>query len=179
MVRAFLKRNPSRADQACALAAAAQKGHTAVMKLLLDGGLPPDEFSNAAGLNWSNKLHHDNTALHWAVSADQLGAVKLLVDSKADVNKPNAEGVRPIFKAPRVKSMWMEKPGGEDNVLQYLLTHGAKSNTKMRQRVDGRIGEGAKKLEGLLQHSSAVTKAKGNLARLAMAEAGFLGKDDI
>src|SRR5262249_38112285 len=71
-----------------ALMFAAEKGHTAVIQVLLDGG---------ADVNARDG--EKNTALTWAANEGQVDAVKALIAGGADVNTQNKSGTTPLTRA--------------------------------------------------------------------------------
>lgn len=67
---------------------AARSGERDKLQQLLEGGANPDQRSVDS-----------TTALHWAVRADDLAALRLLISAGADVSIEDRYGVRPLYLA--------------------------------------------------------------------------------
>lgn len=92
-----------------ALSAAAKMGDTLAMRMLLDAGADPTVASDG---------NMPQTPLYWAVEADSLGSVRLLVAAGADVN--------PEGEALARHAVWSADPVLQPHhkVLEYLLGAG-------------------------------------------------------
>ena len=72
-----------------------------IIKLLLDHGFNPNIRAEKSG----------NTPLHYAVAANNIGAVQLLIQYQANRNLRNLEGLTPLEKARRE---------GKDDIARIL-----------------------------------------------------------
>jgi ankyrin repeat protein len=104
---------------------AAQSGDVELMKLLLKHGADPKiptEFgdtalSTAAGIGWVEGVTYEHSV------KDNLEAVKMLLDLGLDPNSANRDGRTPLMGA-ALK--------GRNDVVQILVNHGAKLETRDR-----------------------------------------------
>ena len=99
---------------------AALKGHPAVMKALLDSGAEVDLPDGGAN-GW--------TALMFALHHDQHEAVRLLLDSGADVNFKNRSGMTPLM----IATGDYETQGSAETV-RMLMERGARRPGRWRKR---------------------------------------------
>ena len=108
---------------ATAFIRAAQSGDVELMKLLLQHGADPKLASNfgdtallaAAGIGWVEGVTYEHSA------RENLEAIKMLVELGLDVNVQNHDGRTPLMGA-ALK--------GRSEVVQYLVDHGAKLETR-------------------------------------------------
>lgn len=134
-------------DDGCnALHLAVQFGHTAIVAYLVAKGMSVDtpDASGMTPLMWSayritkvdptrllltlgasikmvdNK--EKNTPLHWAVTANNLTAITLLLDAGADVSALNARDETPLDMARKYQSHWLIR------MLEHHQRHTRKSN---------------------------------------------------
>ena len=92
-------------DHECAIHRAASKGHVAILEVLLKDGVD---------INMTD--HYGNTALSKAVAENQEDAVKFLLDSEAECEDCNEEGLTPLDIA---------VINGHADIVEVLLEHGA------------------------------------------------------
>jgi uncharacterized protein len=95
-------------QDAPALIAAAENGDRAAVSRLLDQGTAVDE-----------RAVDGTTALHWAVRADRLDTVRVLLESGADASAADRYGVTPLYLAAE---------NGTAAVIEALLDAGADVN---------------------------------------------------
>ena len=119
------------------LLAAAQAGHTEVVRVLLNGG---------AAVNHQGFLN--KTALFCAVDRSYGATVELLLKSNADPNLNDIEGLTPLIVASR---------NGNSRITQMLLDAGAEPNVAERADVPGEGGKafGAAGMTALIYASRA------------------------
>jgi len=102
---------------------AAQSGDVELMKVLLAHGADPElatdfgdtALSAAAGIGWVEGVTYEHSA------ADNLAAIKMLLDLGLDPNSANHDGRTPLMGA-ALK--------GRSDVIQLLVDHGAKLDTR-------------------------------------------------
>jgi ankyrin repeat protein len=102
---------------------AAQSGDVELMKVLLAHGADPKlatdfgdtALSAAAGIGWVEGVTYEHSA------ADNLAAIKMLLDLGLDPNSVNHDGRTPLMGA-ALK--------GRSDVIQLLVDHGAKLDTR-------------------------------------------------
>ena len=119
-------------DGATAFVRASQSGDTALMKLLLKYGADPkivtangdSALTAAAGIGWVDGVTYERSA------ADNLEAVRMLLDLGLDPNHANREGRTPLMGA-ALK--------GRPDVIQLLVDRGAKLDTRDRGSRDTHI----------------------------------------
>ena len=97
------------------LIAAARDGNAAaVREIVKSGGDPNAEYG---GLNWTPLMH--------AIYKNQIGSVKALLDSGADVNKTGDDETEPRTKQERVTPLMMAAGYGYTPIVELLLRRGA------------------------------------------------------
>ncbi len=102
---------------------AAQSGDVELMKVLLAHGADPElatdfgdtALSAAAGIGWVEGVTYEHSA------ADNLAAIKVLLDLRLDPNSANHDGRTPLMGA-ALK--------GRSDVIQLLVDHGAKLDAR-------------------------------------------------
>eukprot|EP00961_Rhodomonas_salina_P132719 1786780-Rhodomonas_salina.1 len=99
---------------------ACARGHAEVVDILLKHGAQPGTVQTTTGV--TNALEDVPGPLYWAVVCGHLPVAKLLLDSKADVNEPEAGShLSPLH--------WAVKTG-RDDVAKLLLDRGAKVDAR-------------------------------------------------
>ena len=97
------------------LIAAARDGNAAAVREIVKSGADPNgAYGN---LNW--------TPLMYAISENQIGSVKALLDSGADVNRTGEYETEPRTKQLRVTPLMMAAGYGYTPIVELLLRRGA------------------------------------------------------
>jgi ankyrin repeat protein len=122
------------------LVTAATDGNAAAVRELVKSGADPNAEYGA--LNWTPLMH--------AIHSNQIGSVKALLDSGADVNRTGDDETEPRTKQRDVTPLMMAAGYGYTPIVEMLLRRGADP-----ARVDG---DGNRALDyalsGVLYHST-------------------------
>ena len=97
---------------------AARKGHTEVVKILLNAG----GRTNAKG-------RYGITPLHWAARWGQTEVVEPLLDAGADINPKDKDGKTPLDKT-KDRTTWID-PKNQAECAELLRKHGAKTGIEL------------------------------------------------
>jgi ankyrin repeat protein len=97
------------------LIAAAREGNTAAVREMIKGGADPNAPYGA--LNWTPLMH--------AIHKNQIGSVKALLDSGADVNRTGDYETEPRTKQREVTPLMMAAGYGQTPIVELLLRRGA------------------------------------------------------
>jgi len=147
----------SRPDDTPPLVAAARDGDAAAVRELVKGGADPNAQYGA--LNWTPLMH--------AIHKNQIGSVKALLDSGADVNRTGDYETEPRTKQRGVTPLMMAAGYGYTPIVELVLRRGADPT-----RVDG---DGNRALDyalsGVLYHSTFFQCQDGTVRALIAAHA--------
>ncbi|MEM7576963.1 MAG: ankyrin repeat domain-containing protein [Planctomycetota bacterium] len=161
-VSALLEARPGRANQFLSqdrpwglemwmpLHFAAQGGHDAVVKLLLDRGIRPE-----CRTRFATPMHARRTPLHFAAAGGHTAVMAMLLDAGADADVLDARSDRPLHLAAR---------GGHAAAARLLVERGSD--------LEAKNGNARTALHEAIRSDDGVADDNANAAALALLELG-------
>jgi len=164
---------------------ASAEGHSKILELLLSKAKGDDRLQRSL-----------EVALKWAVLGGHLESIRLLIDSGAEVNRPDEAGQTPLMLAcirglegaweVRTKQKFPQRQAGPKpdwpKVVETLLKAGANPNTQTKDGVSPLMvgaGQGEKEICNLLLSCGADVNLKHSKGLTALSIAKAAGQESI